>query len=127
MGEAGGGVLMPHRTNLKVFKNAIGLRQTMTDAEIKLWQELRQHQLDDFHFRRQHAIGHYIVDFCSPSKKLVIEVDGSQHLEQEEYDQRRTTYLESRGYKVLRFWDHEVLEDLDAVLQAIYDEVINAQ
>lgn len=73
------------------------------------------------HFRRQHAIGHYIVDFCSPARKLVIEVDGGQHLEHKDYDARRTAFLESRGYKVLRFWDHEVLMELDVVLQVIFD------
>ncbi len=95
------------------------LRREPTDAENALWKELRMHQLNDVHFRRQHAIGQYIVDFCSPTRKLVIEVDGGQHLEQESYDQTRTAYLEKQGYRVLRFWDHEVLKEMDAVLQAI--------
>jgi very-short-patch-repair endonuclease len=92
----------------RIQNNAGRLRQNQTDAENALWYELRLHQMQGVHFRRQHAIGHYIVDFCSPARKLVIELDGGQHLEQEGYDARRTAFLESRGYKVLRFWDHEV-------------------
>jgi very-short-patch-repair endonuclease len=90
----------------------------MTEAEARLWSRLRMHQLADVHFRRQHAIGPYIVDFCAPIEKLVIEVDGSQHLEQEDYDAERTLFLESLGYRVLRFWNHEVLGDMDSVLLA---------
>ena len=70
-------------------------------------------------FRRQHAIGKYIVDFCSIKKKLIIELDGSQHLEQEEYDAERTTFLESKGYHVLRFWNHEVMKDIQGVIRTI--------
>ena len=75
----------------------------------------------DVHFRNQHAIGKYIVDFCAPRKKLVIELDGSQHLEQQEYDEERTKYLAARGYRVLRFWNHDVMNDLDSVLKVIWD------
>lgn len=74
-------------------------------------------------FRRQHAIGNYIVDFCSPRRKLIIEVDGSQHLELEEYDSERTKFLESKGYRVLRFWNNEILKDIDSVLRVIWNEV----
>ncbi len=102
-------------------RNAGILRKNQTDAENALWKELRMQQLNDVHFRRQHPIGHYIVDFCSPLKKIIIEVDGGQHLEQEAYDQRRTEFLEQEGYRVLRFWDHEVLTELEAVLQVIFD------
>jgi very-short-patch-repair endonuclease len=70
---------------------------------------------------RGHAIGHYIVDFCAPRKKLIIELDGSQHLEQQEYDEERTKYLETRGYRVLRFWNNDVLNNMDAVLKVIWD------
>ncbi|MHC1782236.1 MAG: endonuclease domain-containing protein [Anaerolineaceae bacterium] len=68
-------------------------------------------------------VGQYIVDFCSPARKIIIEVDGGQHLEQEEYDRKRTDFLQSKGYRVLRFWDHEVLTDLNAVLQVIEDSI----
>jgi very-short-patch-repair endonuclease len=112
-----------HKRDLKLFINATALRHNLTDAENRLWNELRIHQMKGAHFRCQHAIGHYIVDFCAPSKKIIIELDGGQHLEQEEYDRIRTTYLKSRGYRVLRFWDHEVLADLDTVLQVIYDGI----
>ena len=70
-------------------------------------------------FRRQHAIGNYIPDFVSIKKKLAIELDGSQHLEQEEYDIERTKYLESQGYKVIRFWNNQVMNDIEGVFRAI--------
>lgn len=92
----------------------------MPPAEAKLWAHLRAHQMGDVHFRNQHAIGKYIVDFCALRKKLIIELDGSQHLEQQEYDEERTKYLEARGYRVLRFWNNEVLHNTEAVLQAIW-------
>jgi very-short-patch-repair endonuclease len=75
--------------------------------------------MGDVHFRNQHAIGNYIVDFCAARKKLIIELDGSQHLEQAEYDEERTKYLETRGYKVLRFWNNDVMNQLETVLQTI--------
>jgi len=74
-------------------------------------------------FRRQHAIGNYIVDFCSPRQKLIIELDGGQHLEQQEYDQVRTEFLQAKGYRVLRFWNKDVLSDLNGVMKAILDTV----
>ena len=74
-------------------------------------------------FRRQHAIGNYIVDFCSPRRKLIIELDGSQHLDQAEYDLERTQYLEAKGYRVLRFWNNDVMNKIDAVLNVIWTEI----
>jgi very-short-patch-repair endonuclease len=112
---------MPARNSTPVIKHkALELRHHMTDAEIKLWACLRAHQMEDIHFRRQHAIGNYVVDFCTPRKKLIIEVDGGQHLEQQEYDVERTAFFESKGYKVIRFWNHEVMNDLDTVMLAIF-------
>ena len=70
-------------------------------------------------FRRQHAIGIYITDFCAPRKKIIIELDGSQHLEQEEYDNERTQHLEEQGYKVIRFWNNQVMNDIDSVIKVI--------
>jgi very-short-patch-repair endonuclease len=93
----------------------------MSPAEAKLWKHLRAHQMGDVHFRNQHAIGNYIVDFCAARKKLIIELDGSQHLEQAEYDEERTKYLETRGYKVLRFWNNDVMNQMDTVLQTIWN------
>ena len=71
------------RTTLKIFTRAKELRHDPTPAEIKLWARLRAHGMADVHFRNQHAIGNYIVDFCAPRRKLIIELDGSQHFEQE--------------------------------------------
>ena len=91
----------------------------MTEAENKLWSHLRAHRMGDVHFRNQHAIGNYVVDFCAPRKKLIIELDGSQHLDQEEYDKERTAYLESKGYQVIRFWNEDVMNDIDGVIRAV--------
>jgi len=90
-----------------------------TQAEDELWQSLRVFRVRGFIFRRQHAIGNYIPDFSSPKAKLIIELYGSQHLEQEEYDEERTKYLESLSYKVIRFWNHDVMKDIDGVILAI--------
>ena len=95
------------------------LRREQTPAEVRLWARLRRNQLNGVSFRRQHALGQYVVDFCSPSKKLVIELDGSQHIDQAEYDSDRTAYLESQGYRVLRLWNSEVEQDIDAVMRGI--------
>ena len=91
----------------------------MTDAEALLWYNLRSRQLAGAKFRRQHPIGPYYVDFVSLKQKLVIEVDGGQHTTNEEADRKRTDFLNSKGYTVLRFWNHEVLTDTDAVLERI--------
>jgi very-short-patch-repair endonuclease len=112
---------MHKRTTPKIFERAKELHRNMSPAEAKLWKYLRAHQMGDVHFRNQHAIGNYIVDFCAPRKKLIIELDGSQHLEQAEYDEERTKYLEAHGYRVLRFWNHDVMNDTDAVLQVIWN------
>lgn len=94
------------------------LRKEPTPAEVKLWSRIRNDQLG-VTFRRQHAIGNYIPDFCSPKAKLIIELDGSQHLEQEEYDEERTKNMNSLGYKVIRFWNNEVTNHMDGVILAI--------
>ena len=110
---------MHKRTTPKVFGHAKQLHRNMTPAEVKLWARLRAHRLEGVHFRNQHAIGNYVVDFCAPRKKLIIELDGSQHIEQEEYDKERTKYLESKGYTVIRFWNTDVMNDIDGVIRAI--------
>ena len=106
------------RSNSKTKHQAIELRKESTPAEAKLWSRIRNDQLG-VTFRRQHAIGNYISDFCSPKAKLIIELDGSQHLEQEEYDNERTKYLESLGYKVIRFWNNDVTNNIDGVILVI--------
>ena len=92
----------------------------LTPAEKKLWAYLRNDKLNGVSFRRQHAIGSYVVDFCSIKHKLIIELDGSQHLAQQERDEERTRYLQSQGYKVIRFWNNDVMNDIDSVITAIY-------
>ncbi len=96
----------------------------MSEAEVRLWACLRRHQLGNIHFRRQYSIGKYIVDFCAPYQKLVIELDGSQHLDNPE-DGERSAYLTSKGYQVLRFWNHEVMNNIEDVLKAIDLEILN--
>jgi len=114
------GASMPRkpRSNPKTKHRAINLRKVSTPAERKLWSRIRNDQLG-ITFRRQHAVGTYIPDFCSPKSKLVIELDGSQHLDQGEYDEERTQYLESQGFKVIRFWNHQVMNDMEGTIRAI--------
>ncbi len=100
------------------MRRAANLRKNMTDAERKLWHYLERSQLG-VRFRRQHAIGNFIVDFCCIKKKIIVELDGSQHLDLQEYDEERTKYLKSRGYRVIRFWNHDVMNDIDGVILAI--------
>ena len=108
----------PPRSNPKTRTYAIELRKELTPAERKLWALIRNDQLG-VNFRRQHAVGNYIPDFVCVQKKLIIELDGSQHLEQEEYDEERTKYLNSLGYKVIRFWNNDVTNKIDGVILAI--------
>ena len=107
------------RTTPKGYERARQLRKELTPAEQKLWAYLRGKKLNGVSFRRQHAIGNYIVDFCAIKQKLIIELDGSQHLEQEKYDRERTAYLESQGYKVIRFWNNDVMNNISDVIRAI--------
>ncbi|GMV33280.1 MAG: endonuclease domain-containing protein [Chloroflexi bacterium CFX1] len=108
----------PPRSNSKTRTRAIELRKELTPAERKLWARIRNDQLG-VNFRRQHAIGKYIPDFVCIKKKLIIELDGSQHLEQEEYDGERTKFLESQGYKVIRFWNNQIMNDINGVIKVI--------
>ena len=110
---------MYQNTNQREF--ARKMRNEPTDAEHKLWQAIRCGQIGDCKFRRQAAIGNYIVDFVCFDARLIVEVDGGQHNEPSvrEKDVRRTTWLESQGFRVLRYWNHDVLVDTDAVVEAI--------
>ncbi|ESY66032.1 endonuclease domain-containing protein [Mesorhizobium sp. M0051] len=105
-------------------KNAKSMRRVMTDAELKLWNELRAHRLMGLSFRRQVPIGPYIVDFACSDKKLIIEVDGSQDADAEhvERDSERSAYLKSSGWTILRFWNDDVIRDIDNVCQHIVIE-----
>ncbi|MFB9980117.1 endonuclease domain-containing protein [Mesorhizobium kowhaii] len=101
--------------------NARSKRKVMTDAELKLWNELRAHRLMGLGFRRQFPIAGYIIDFACPEKKLVVEVDGSQHGQADSAvaDTVRTKRLEQDGWAVLRFWNDDVIRDIDNVCQHI--------
>jgi very-short-patch-repair endonuclease len=102
------------------------LRRNQTDAERKLWARLRARQLSGFKFRRQYPIGPFITDFCCFEQRLVVELDGGQHAEQRMADRRRSDVLGRYGYRVLRFWDNEVMQNIDEVLQRIV-EVLNLE
>ena len=97
------------------------LRRDQTDAERTLWIRLRNKQLGGVKFRRQQPVGPYIVDFIDFDNRLVVEIDGGQHNEEEmrKKDENRTMWLRERGYQVLRFWDNEVLCNVDGVLEKI--------
>ena len=95
------------------------LRRQLTDAESQLWSRLRRNQPDGHHFRRQRPIGPFIVDFVCMAKCLIVEVDGGQHADRAEEDASRTAYLEKKGYRVLRFWNNDVLVNTEGVLEVI--------
>ncbi len=99
------------------------LRKNPTEAERVLWRHLRLRQLEGYKFRRQQPIGPYIVDFVCFENGLVIELDGGQHCEQVAYDAERSAWLQAQGFRVLRFWNHEVLQDIEAVKGAIREAV----
>jgi very-short-patch-repair endonuclease len=119
----------PHkrwRASVAIQARARELRHQMTPAERKLWQRIRDGQLDGAHIRKQHAVGYFIVDFFCAKAKLVIEIDGDTHAEQVEYDEERTRWLnEQKQYRVIRFTNDDVMHSLDAVVEAIR-EVLNA-
>jgi very-short-patch-repair endonuclease len=109
---------MPHgRVPPKLRSHARRMRSAMTDAELKLWNELRAHRLMGLGFRRQMPVAGYIVDFACPMHRLIIEVDGSQHghVESATHDRLRTARLQQDGWLVLRFWNDDVLTDIDGV------------
>ena len=103
----------------KLRDRARELRKNQTDVEAKLWSRLRGRQVAGAKFRRQYAIGYFIADFCCYEQRLVVELDGGQHAEAGAFDQRRTEFLVAEGYRVLRFWNNEVTENIDGVLGRI--------
>jgi very-short-patch-repair endonuclease len=111
--------------NKKLKKYARELRKNMTDAERKLWSKIRRRQLKEHQFYRQKIIGNYIVDFYCPKAKLVIEVDGGQHYIDDKIikDKIRDNLMRKNGIKVLRFSDREILENLNGVLERIYENL----
>jgi len=96
------------------------LRNNMTDAEQRLWRYLRRKQMSDFKFRRQHPFGDYIIDFVCLEVMLAVEVDGGQHNAHQAEDTARTAYLKRAGFRVLRFWNTEVMNEIDAVTAVIW-------
>jgi very-short-patch-repair endonuclease len=104
------------KENVKIAR---GLRRASTEAEIRLWSRLRDRQLGDHKFARQEPIAGFIADFVCRRLKLVVELDGGQHSEHATYDARRTAVLQSKGYRVLRFWNNDVLSNTDGVLETI--------
>jgi very-short-patch-repair endonuclease len=105
--------------NLHSHFIAKALRKNFTDTERLLWRHLKVKQVEGYKFRRQEPIGSYIVDFVCQEKKIVIEVDGGQHSVEQEKDIERDKWLEGQGYKVLRFWNNEVLTNINGVLEVI--------
>jgi very-short-patch-repair endonuclease len=113
---------MPHAdVSPEVRGNALRMRNAMTEAETKLWNELRAHRLMGLGFRRQVPIAGYIVDFACAAHRLIVEVDGSQHARPQsaDYDRQRTWRLEADGWTILRFWNDDVLRDIDNVCEHI--------
>jgi very-short-patch-repair endonuclease len=102
---------------------ARSLRRHMTDAERLLWKQLRNRQMDGWKFRRQHPLGPFTVDFICLEKKIIVEVDGGQHAIQIKEDAERSRFLQEKGYRILRFWNTDVLKGIDSVLEVIYREL----
>ncbi|WP_210731809.1 DUF559 domain-containing protein [Sphingomonas sp. PAMC26645] len=100
---------------------ARGLRRNATKAEDRLWYRLRSRRLGNFKFRRQVWIGPFIADFLCMDAMLVVEVDGSQHIDEAAYDDNRTAFLATKGYRVIRVWNNDVMQRMDGVLAAILD------
>jgi very-short-patch-repair endonuclease len=109
---------MKPKYSYKTLTRAQSLRRDMTDAEIKLWSILRSGQLGGAKFRRQQPIGPFIVDFVCQQHRLIVEADGSQHCESES-DVKRDAFLRAKGYRVMRFWNHDVLGSIEAVGEEI--------
>ncbi|MDA0844245.1 MAG: DUF559 domain-containing protein, partial [Bacteroidetes bacterium] len=123
-GEGWGEGEKSYNYNKKLKDSARYLRKNSTDVENTLWQLIRNRQILDCKFYRQRAIGNYIADFVCRELNLIIELDGGQHAEQKKYDQNRTQFLENNGYEVIRFWNNEVAENLEGVLETIYNKLL---
>jgi very-short-patch-repair endonuclease len=100
------------------------LRNAPTDAERVLWRHLKSRQIEGCKFRRQHPYGDYIVDFACLERRVIVEVDGSQHFDAAPYDEKRSRFLRLAGFKVLRFWNNKVFGELEGVLEVIRRELV---
>jgi len=118
-----GRVRGPGRICEKRKPYARSLRRAQTDAERKLWLLLRDRRLAGFKFRRQHPIGPFIVDFCCTEARVIVELDGGQHALTHDSDAARSHYLAGQGYRVLRFWNNEVLGNITGVLERIVESL----
>ncbi|MCR4304206.1 MAG: endonuclease domain-containing protein [Gallionella sp.] len=116
---------------MSLLDNAKTLRRNLTDAEQKLWYHLRAHRFMGRKFKRQKPIGRYVVDFICLEEKLIIELDGGQHAESMVYDHERDSWLRSQGFTVLRFWNNELMNETEGVLEqirlALTGEAISAE
>lgn len=108
-----------------LLKNARHLRKNLTDAEKHLWRHLRLRQIEGHKFRRQHPLGNYIADFVCIEGKLIVEVDGGQHAERLADDAMRTACLEVQGFRVLRFWNNEVLGNIEGVVERVREALLD--
>ena len=117
---------MKGQTNRQILDARLqrNLRNAPTDAERLLWRRLKSRQIDGFKFRRQPPYGDYILDFVCLEHRIIVEVDGSQHLDAAAYDEKRSRFLRAAGFKVLRFWNNDVLAELDGVLEVIRRELV---
>ncbi len=109
---------------MEVTSLAVALRKNQTIAERKLWSRLRAKQMEGVKFRRQQPVGAYIVDFICFENKVIIELDGGQHMQQTGKDQIRDRWFNEQGYKVLRFWDNEIFENFTGVLNSIREKLL---
>jgi very-short-patch-repair endonuclease len=114
-------IITGQRVHTEIRRRAKEMRLNMTVAEGKLWQRLRAGRLEGFHFRRQQIIDGYIVDFYCHAAGIVVEVDGDVHLEQQQYDQERDKHLSDIGLSVLRFYNTDINENIEAVLREIVE------
>jgi len=123
------GYIVIGQTNKKIDLGKLqrALRSNMSDAEQALWHLLRCREISGLKFRRQHPFGDYILDFVCLENKLVIEVDGGQHVQQAGYDENRTQKLQAAGFRVLRFWNDEVLKEIESVKEKIWLVVLELQ
>ena len=115
--------------SIKLTEVAKGLRKSSTDAERLLWRYLKAKQFNGLKFRRQAQIGKFIVDFVCYEQSIIIEADGGQHAIEKEKDEERTQWLNSQGFRVLRFWNNDILTNIDGVMERIRmscDSPVNA-
>lgn len=107
--------------NVWLRRYAKRLRTSQTDAEWAFWYQVRAHRLAGFKFKRQYPIGSYIADFVCLECKLIVELDGNQHLAQRKYDQERDAFLRSKGFRVLRIWNVDMLTNRDGVMEVVFE------